>query len=354
MRRVLHVGPANSPGGMATVMRILEENPPEGWKAQTIATHVDGSILAKLVVWRRARRQIEKLLQDDSKSRPDLVHIHSAADWSFRRKAVVMLLCKKSNVPCVLHIHSGKFDDWLGKPSNSAAVKARKVITESGAKVVVLTEKWAERLTPLLGDCQVIFNPIEAFEHTASSTPSPISSPTNAPRDAGKLLLMGRPDPVKGASLAIAAARIMRNQGREVTLHLTGVAPGHKWSRLAEAEGLVVAHGWLPIEELEQLRAEAGLMLVPSEWEGQPMVILEAMARGLPILGSPACAEHIGGAGRIVAEMSPEAWAQAIGTLLDDEGGRREMSEAGKERAKLHLIEVVAKQWKTLYNDLAD
>ena len=352
MRRVLHVGPANSLGGMATVMRILVENPPEGWNAQTIATHVDGSILAKLMVWRRSRRQIAQLLAD-STSRPDLVHIHSAADWSFHRKTVILGLCKKYNIPCVLHIHSGKFDSWLGKPGNGTAVKARRAITEAGAKVVVLTERWAEKLTPLLGDCQAIANPIEAFEDTAFSTP-PTSPPNNAPREAGKLLLMGRPDPIKGASLAIAATRIMRNQGREVTLHLTGVAPGHKWSRIAEAEGLVVAHGWLPIEELEQLRAEAGLMLVPSAWEGQPMVILEAMARGLPILGSPACAEHIGGAGRIVAEMNPEAWAQAIGELLDDVEARRQMAEVGRKNSKLHRIEVVAEQWKTLYDGLIE
>jgi glycosyltransferase involved in cell wall biosynthesis len=276
------------------------------------------------------------------------VHIHSAADWSFHRKTVILGLCKKYNIPCVLHIHSGKFDSWLGKPGNSTAVKARKAITGADAKVVVLTERWAEKLTPLLGDCQAIANPIEAFEDTE------LASSPKTPREAGKLLLMGRPDPIKGASLAIAAARIMRNQGREVTLHLTGVAPGHKWSHIAEAEGLVVAHGWLPIEELEQLRAEAGLMLVPSAWEGQPMVILEAMARGLPILGSPACAEHIGGAGRIVAEMNPETWAQAIGELLDDVEARRQMAEVGRENSKLHAIDVVAGQWKALYNELVN
>jgi glycosyltransferase involved in cell wall biosynthesis len=293
------------------------------------------------MVWRRARRQIAQLLAD-STSRPDLVHIHSAADWSFHRKTVILGLCKKYNIPCVLHIHSGKFDSWLGKPGNSTAVKARRAITEADAKVVVLTERWAEKLTPLLGDCQAIANPIESFEDTS------------IPRQSNKLLLMGRPDPIKGASLAIAATRIMRNQGRVVTLHLTGVAPGHKWSRIAEAEGLVVAHGWLPIEVLEQVRAEAGLMLVPSAWEGQPMVILEAMARGLPILGSPACAEHIGGAGRIVAEMNPEAWAQAIGELLDDVEARRQMAVVGVEMSKLHRIEVVAEQWKALYDCLIE
>ena len=124
------------------------------------------------------------------------------------------------------------FNTWLGKPDSSSAVKARKVIVDSGAKVVVLTKKWAEQLTSLLGDCQAIVNPIESFED-----PELDSSPPNTPREAGKLLLMGGPDPVKGASLAISATRIMRNQGREGTLLLTGVTPGHKWSRVAEAEG---------------------------------------------------------------------------------------------------------------------
>ena len=39
MRRVLHVGPCNTPGGMAKVIEILSQNPPNGWVADTwIAT----------------------------------------------------------------------------------------------------------------------------------------------------------------------------------------------------------------------------------------------------------------------------------------------------------------------------
>ena len=33
MPKVLHIGPCDTPGGMANVMRTLAEYPPEGWEA---------------------------------------------------------------------------------------------------------------------------------------------------------------------------------------------------------------------------------------------------------------------------------------------------------------------------------
>ena len=42
MRRVLHVGPCDTPGGMATVMHTLAEFPPEGWEAELLASHAPG------------------------------------------------------------------------------------------------------------------------------------------------------------------------------------------------------------------------------------------------------------------------------------------------------------------------
>ena len=36
MRKVLYVGPCNTPGGMAKVIQILSQNPPEGWQAEVL------------------------------------------------------------------------------------------------------------------------------------------------------------------------------------------------------------------------------------------------------------------------------------------------------------------------------
>ncbi len=339
MRRVLHVGPANTPGGMATVIRTLGDNPPTGWSSQTIATHAEGSAFTKLFVWIKARRKIVQILSNNT-DRPDIVHIHTAADWSFRRKSSIAMLCKKYDVPCIMHIHSGKFDLWLKKPSTSAAIKVKNCISKSGCTVVVLSEKWSDKLAEFVGESHVIYNPI-----------LPVSV-TNVQRDLTKVLLMGRPDPIKGSRIAIAAIRLLRSRGSNVVLHLTGVSAGHKWSREAEEEGAVVSHGWMEKNELEKLRSEVGLLLVPSLWEGQPMVVIEAMARGIPILASKSCIDVVGDAGRIVDSVDVEAWATGIGEMLEDVDACNRMSNAGIERAKSHFIDDVNESWRELYDSL--
>ena len=47
MRRVLHVGPCNTPGGMAKVIEILSKNPPDGWTAETWQSHKVGNPIVK-------------------------------------------------------------------------------------------------------------------------------------------------------------------------------------------------------------------------------------------------------------------------------------------------------------------
>ena len=81
MRRVLHIGPCDTPGGMAKVMHILAENPPDGWRSEMISSHLDLGVFRKILVWRKARNFLK-----ENKNKFDLVHIHSAAGFSYRRK----------------------------------------------------------------------------------------------------------------------------------------------------------------------------------------------------------------------------------------------------------------------------
>ncbi|MDE0858495.1 MAG: hypothetical protein OSA38_08020, partial [Candidatus Poseidoniaceae archaeon] len=62
MPKVLHIGPCDSPGGMANVMHILAEHPPEGWQADLLASHVVGSPWAKWRAYRKARHTLIQML----------------------------------------------------------------------------------------------------------------------------------------------------------------------------------------------------------------------------------------------------------------------------------------------------
>jgi glycosyltransferase involved in cell wall biosynthesis len=109
----------------------------------------------------------------------------------------------------------------------------------------------------------------------------------------------------------------------------------------AEAERLgvvdrVVFAGYR--DDVPALLAGCDVFCLPSEMEGLPLVVLEAMAQGKPVVatavgGTPELVVH-GETGLLVRPGDVEALAAALAQLLDDPGQARRMGEAGRERVQ--------------------
>ena len=181
MRRVLHIGPCNTPGGMAKVIEILSQNPPHGWNTDVLDSYSKGNILTKLLAWRKAQTYLKK-----HAGKFDIIHIHSAAGWSYKRKLSLARIVIKQKTQVIFHIHSGQFDQFA---------KQRKNIKNElkSANIVVLSNYWQEKLQPIIGDCTIINNPIDPN----------ITIDDSISRKPKQLLLLGRPDPVKGIVLLL-------------------------------------------------------------------------------------------------------------------------------------------------------
>jgi glycosyltransferase involved in cell wall biosynthesis len=82
---------------------------------------------------------------------------------------------------------------------------------------------------------------------------------------------------------------------------------------------------------MERMRRWTVAVIASVDPEAAPLVLLEAMSAGVPVVGTDigGTPEVIGEAGLLVPPGDPDALSQAIATLLDDRDLRRRCAEAG-------------------------
>ena len=320
MRTVLHVGPSQTKGGIGAVIQLLTDNPPVGWKAESMPSHSDGGVIPVLKAWWAVRKELgRRLLRGDV----DLVHIHTATRWSWKRKKGLIKIAQRANVPVVLSLHSGDFD----RHCKERGPEVHRVC--STLHTVVLTVAWQEKLSPWLGESSVIPNPVPDVS-------------VSAKRNRTEFLLMGRSNPMKGQAVAIEATRMLRSSGHDVTLHLTGIEHN---------ELGIIGHGWVDGEAKERLMGTCGTLLSPSKWEGLSMSVIESMARGMPVLASNASEGVFEKSGMIV-ELSASAFAEAMQQMIEGEQWEK-MAAAGPKEAKKYGLKKVVPLWGELYDEVA-
>ena len=168
-----------------------------------------------------------------------------------------------------------------------------------------------------------------------------------APDPGPVLITVGRLSPPKGFDDAIRALALLRARGSEATLWLVGDGPERAaLEALARARGVadrVRFLGALHHEELLPLYRRAWLLLAPSRVlangrrDGIPNVIVEAMAMGLPCVGTRAggIEEAIvpGETGALAEPGDPASLAAAVEGVLAEPEALARLGGAARRRA---------------------
>ena len=153
------------------------------------------------------------------------------------------------------------------------------------------------------------------------------------------ILFIGRLEAVKGVPVLLRAFAALSGSDASPTLRLVGDGPDRPaLEAMAETLGLggsVQFVGYRSADEVAADLAWADQLVLPSFAEGVPVVLMEAMASGLPVV-----ATRVGGVGELV-ETGRSGWLVAPGdeqdladrmaTLMTDPQVRNRMGAAGRK-----------------------
>jgi glycosyltransferase involved in cell wall biosynthesis len=176
-----------------------------------------------------------------------------------------------------------------------------------------------------------------------------------------QLISVGRLVETKGCPLLLEAIAQLRHKGRDIRLTLVGDGP-LRASLEMQARQLGIYDrvnfaGWKAQDELRVFCSDSDLCVLASFAEGVPVVLMEAMAAGIPcvaprIAGIPELIRD-GIDGILVTPANVKELVDAIAQLMDEPELRRSMARSSRERITdnydllkntLHLSEIF-RQW---------
>ena len=172
-----------------------------------------------------------------------------------------------------------------------------------------------------------------------------------------KLLCVGRLQQQKRFDRAIEAASKIRH-----ACELTIVGEGEDKAalmQLVRVNKLKNVHfvGQKNHDELLAYYQYSDVLLLPSEKEGMSLVMLEAMASGLPIIASDAVgiSEYLRGIGILVKDPSADTFAAAIHELaVHRKTALPKLSEASRKAAEQYSWTKLVSEFEDLYDGLED
>ena len=113
-----------------------------------------------------------------------------------------------------------------------------------------------------------------------------------------------------------------------------------------------------PSKQIGEEYAASSILVMSSHYEGFPMVMIEAMACGVPVVSydfkcGPRDIIREGDNGLIIPEGDISALAEGICRLIQEEELRRSMSMKAQEVTTTYSEDKVMRRWITLFNSMA-
>ena len=257
----------------------------------------------------------------------------------------VLSVTGSRRVPCLYTCHSLSFEEYISRSSSPGnpinwllhrlQISARKSIEQKVLKIseqiVVLSEYTRDKLERTYGlsssKVNVIPGGVDLECFKPSSDKASIRARLGLPEERFVLLTVRNLVPRMGLENLLSAFAIVLNGRRDLLLVIGGEGPLEpelkEQVRRYGVEDYVRFAGYIPDEDLPSYYQVADLFILPTtQLEGFGLVTVEALASGLPVLGTP-----VGGTREVLAKLgsdylfddtAPQSIATGILKALND------------------------------------
>ena len=174
-----------------------------------------------------------------------------------------------------------------------------------------------------------------------------------------QVIMIGRYNDAKGYDYLIPAWDIVHRRHPDWTLQVYGSGEYYEqvvcWIKERHLEDSMILHE--PTDHIMEKYRESSICVMSSRYEGFPMVLVEAMASGVPCVAfdcpfGPRNIIRNEEEGLLVEYLNPQALADGLCRLIEDEDLRRRFGRQARENIKRFSKETVMQQWEQLFCSL--
>jgi len=293
------------------------------------------------------------------RARPTIVHTHTS-----KAGFVGRLAARLARVPVVIHQpHGHIFYGYWGRGRVALFVALERLAARWTDTLVALTprevEEHVERGIGRAAQWAVVPSGVPTARlRAAAPTRAAARARLGLPADAFVIAGVGRLVPIKGFDLLVDALPAIAAQVPSARALLIGdgeerAALEARAAALGVSERLSITGA---VTDVEGVLAAADVLAAPSRNEGMGRVLVEAMAIGLPVVGTT-----VGGipdviidgeCGRLVAPDDAAALAAALAELGSDAALRAKLGAAAGPRAEAFSTDVAAAAMGAIYDGL--